>query len=181
MEAVPSCVLHPLSNNGRPGHCRLFLPENLIKSNLRSLQVDKLALCVHASSPGPCDPMMATPSLGPSLCRYLCCWSLAGANLSVSAATKPCDPACLRHLWACRRSLDLGQQEKVLELVMDGQVVAKGLQRRKQGRSDLIRVIDIYDADGRLLSHERAGGDSIHPKSPLTHPRGKEGWICQVA
>ena len=40
---------------------------------------------------------------------------------------------------------------------MDGHVVAKGLQRRKRGRSELMRVIDIYDASGRLLSHERDG------------------------
>ena len=40
---------------------------------------------------------------------------------------------------------------------MDGHVVAKGLQRRKRGPGRLLRVIDIYDADGRLLSHERAG------------------------
>ncbi len=40
---------------------------------------------------------------------------------------------------------------------MDGQVVAKGLQRRKHRQSELMRVIDIYDANGRLLSHERDG------------------------
>ena len=48
---------------------------------------------------------------------------------------------------------------------MDGQVVAKGLQRRKQGRRDMVRVIDIYDAEGRLLSHERAGDPPSPPPS----------------
>ncbi|KAK9844451.1 hypothetical protein WJX74_002691 [Apatococcus lobatus] len=65
---------------------------------------------------------------------------------------------CTKPGTASRQRLgSIRQQEKVLELVMDGQVVAKGLQRRKQGRKDMMRVIDIYDAEGRLLSHERAG------------------------